>query len=89
MKNGIATIKTETLTDGSVVYNVVRDGEEIASPPSLEFAQALCAKLNSSEPLAALERIARTDHTSFGDLERFAVWVRTFAQAEANKAKGQ
>jgi hypothetical protein len=43
-----ATIKTETLTDGSTVYNVVQNGEEIAHPATLQEAAAICDRLNAS-----------------------------------------
>lgn len=48
-----ARVVAETLTDGSIVFNVMQGDEEIAAPPSYEEARQICDAFNRRELLQA------------------------------------
>jgi hypothetical protein len=56
MNTNKASVQSETLTDGSIVFNVVKDGEQIAHPASQAQAEALCA-LHNANPSELIEHI--------------------------------
>ena len=41
-----ATVSPQTLTDGSIVFDVLLDGEPVAHPPSQTEAEAIAGKIN-------------------------------------------
>ena len=44
-----ATVQAETLTDGSIVYNVIQNGEAVAHPANEYEARAICNSLNAEK----------------------------------------
>lgn len=51
MSNKQARVAVDTLTDGSIVFNVMVGDEEIAAPPSQHEAQALADDYNRRHSL--------------------------------------
>lgn len=64
-----ATIQTETLTDGSLVFNVISNGEQIAHPASMQEALAICDRINTTQPGKYFpEDLVEAEFVCFNDL---------------------
>jgi hypothetical protein len=50
-----ARVAAETLSDGSMAFNVLVGNEEVAWPPTLEEAQGLCAEYNQRHEMADVQ----------------------------------
>lgn len=78
----LCRVAAETLSDGSLVFNVMMGDELVSTPPSLQEAQTMCERLNELTPAAwALRLIA---FSSFGDFEcavEWGQWCRNVATA--------